>query len=146
VATAFARTCPSEVDTVLRLASAFAAGPVVVVAGADPSGADGLGCAAEAVAGTVARVPGPVADVELRDGEFGAVVVELDAVAGSLDATVTGPALPGVADADPPAVEPAGSGRRSGCAETAGSAASARIPHTLRIAIDARISISFLMS
>jgi hypothetical protein len=146
VATAFARTCPSEVDTVLRLASAFAAGPVVVGAGADPSGADGLGCAAEAVAGTVARVPGPVADVEPRDGEFGAVVVELDAVAGSLEATVTGPALPGVADADPPAVEPAGSGRRSGCAETAGSAASARIPHTLRIAIDARISISFLMS
>ena len=42
VATASARTRESDVETLLRLPSAFADGPDVVVAGADPSGADGL--------------------------------------------------------------------------------------------------------
>ena len=146
LATAFARTCPSEVDTLLRLASAFAVGPLVVGAGADPSGAEGLGCDAEAVVGTVALVPGPVAEVEPRAGAFGAPVFELEAVIGSLDATVAGPALPPLTEADPPAVEPAGSGRTSGCAETVGSWANARFPHTLRIAMTARIWSSFLIS
>jgi len=59
-------------------------------------------------------VPGPVADVEPPDGEFGAALFEVEAVTGSLDATVAGPALPGVADAEPPAVEPFGSGWRIG--------------------------------
>jgi len=59
-------------------------------------------------------VPGPVADVEPLDGEFGAALFELEAATGSLDATVAGPALPGVADAEPPVVEPLGSGSRIG--------------------------------
>jgi len=112
VAIAFARTRESEVETVVRLASAFAVGPVVVGAGADPSGADGLGC--DAVNGAVALVPGPVADVEPRDGAFGPVVFELDAVIGWLVAIVAGPALPPFAEADPPAVELCVSGRTSG--------------------------------
>jgi hypothetical protein len=146
VATAFARTCPSEVDTLLRLASALAVGPVLVGAGADPSGAERSGCDAEAVVGTVARVPGPAAEVDPRVGAFGDPLFELDAVIGSLDATLAGPALPGVADVDPPAVEPAGSGRTSGCAETVGSWANARFPHTLSIAMTARNWSSFLIS
>jgi hypothetical protein len=77
---------------------------------------------------------------------FGEAVFELDAVIGSLDTTVAGPALPPLAEADPPAVEPAGSGRMSGCTETVGSWARARIPHTLRIATTARSWSSFLIS
>jgi hypothetical protein len=63
VAMAFARTRESDVETVDRLASAFADGPDVV--GADPSGADGLGCDADALVGAVALVPGPVAVIQL---------------------------------------------------------------------------------
>ena len=114
VAIAFALTRESDVDTLDRLASASAAGPDVVGAGVDPSGAEGFGCDAEALAGTVALVPGPVADVEPPDGEFGAAVFELEAVTGSLDVTVAGPALPGVTDAEPPAVDPFGSGWMTG--------------------------------
>jgi hypothetical protein len=144
VATAFARTRESEVETVVRLASAFADGPDVVGAGADPSGADGLDC--DAVVGAVARVPGPVAEVEPREGAYGPVVFELDAVIGSLDTTVAGPALPPFAEADPPAVELCVSGRTSGCAERAGPSARARCPHTLRRAITAMSSSTFLIS
>ena len=43
VAIAFARTRESEVETLDRLASAFADGPEVVGVGVDPSGADGSG-------------------------------------------------------------------------------------------------------
>jgi len=130
---AFARTRESEVETLLRLASAFADGPLVV--GADPSGEEGLGCAAIAFVGAVAVVPGPFAEVEPRVGEFGAVVFELDAVIGWLDVTVAGPALPPVAEADPPAVDPLGSGRTSGCAENAGLSARATFPKTSRSAM-----------
>ena len=146
VATVFARMRESDVETLDRLASAFAAGPDVVGAGADPSGAEGLGCDADADVGALALVPGPLAEIQLRAGAFGAPVFELDAVIGSLDATVAGPAPPPLAEADPPAVEPAGSGRTSGCTETTGSAAKARAPHTLRIATTARSWSSFLIS
>jgi len=54
----------------------------------------------------VARVPGAVAEVEPCDDVPGAAVFELEAVTGSLEAIVAGPTVPGVADADPPAVEP----------------------------------------
>lgn len=144
VATAFARTRESDVETLDRLVSAFADGPDVV--GDDPSGADGLGCDADAVVGTVALVPGPVVEIQLLAGALGEPVFELDAMIGSLDATVAGPALPPLAEADPPAVEPAGSGRTSGCTETAGSSARARVPHTLRIAMTTTSSSSFLIS
>jgi hypothetical protein len=110
VAIAFARTRESEVDTLDRLASAFADGPEVVGVGVDPSGADGFGWEAVAFVGAVARVPGAVADVEPREDVPGAALFELDAPIGSVDATVAGPTLPGVADAEPPAVEPFGSG------------------------------------
>ena len=146
MAIAFARTRESEVETLDRLASAFADGPDVVGAGADPSGAEGLGCDADADVGALALVPGPLAKIQLRAGAFGAPVFEVDAVIGSLDVTVAGPALPPLAEADPPAVEPAGSGRTSGCTETTGSAARASVPHTLRIAMTAMSSNSFLMS
>jgi hypothetical protein len=144
VASRCARACESEAETVLRLVSAFAVGPDVV--GADPSGACGSGCDVMAFIGTVAVVPGPVAVVELLEGPLGEVLVELDAVIGSLDATVAGPALPPSAEADPPTVEPAGSGRTSGCAETDGSSACAYVPHTLRSAMTAMSSSSFLIS
>jgi len=146
VAIALARTRESDVETLERLASAFADGPDVVGAGADPSGAEGLGCDADADVGALALVPGPLAKIQLRAGAFGAPVLEVDAVIGSLDVTVAGPALPPLAEADPPAVEPAGSGRTSGCTETTGSAARASVPHTLRIAMTAMSSNSFLMS
>jgi len=51
-------------------------------------------------------VPGAVAEVEPCDDVPGAAVFELEAVTGSLEAIVAGPTVPGVADADPPAVEP----------------------------------------
>jgi hypothetical protein len=116
-----------------------------VGAAADPSGAEGFGCEADALVGTVALVPGPVADVEPPDGEFGAALFELVAVTGSLDAMVAGPALPGVADAEPPAVEPLGSGCMVGCAESAGLSASAWSADTLSNASTAMISSSFLI-
>jgi hypothetical protein len=144
VAIAFARTRESEVETVVRLVSAFADGPDVVGAGADPSGADGLGC--DAAIGAVAVVPGPVADVEPREGVLGPVVFELDAVIGSLDATVAGPAVPPVAEADPPAVELWVSGRTSGCAVRAGPSARARAPQAFRRTITMTSSRSFLIS
>lgn len=146
VATAFTRTREPEVETLLRLVSALAAGPDVVGVGADPSGVDGLGCDADPVAGTVALVPGPAAEVEPRAGAFGAAVFELDAVIGSLVAMVAGPALPPLADADPPAVDPAGSGWRFGSAETVGSAASAPFPQTPSKAMTAMSSSSFFIS
>jgi hypothetical protein len=110
VAIAFARTRESEVDTLDRLASAFADGPEVVGVGVDPSGADGFGWETAAFVGAVARVPGAVADVDPREDVPGAALFELDTPTGSLDAMVAGPTLPGVADAEPPAVEPFGSG------------------------------------
>lgn len=144
VATAFARTREPEVETLLWLASAFADGPDTV--GADPSGgAFGSGSDGDAVVGTVAVVPGPVAVVEPLEGPLGDVAFELDAVIGSLEEKVAVPASPPLAEADPPAVEPAGSGRMSGCAETVGSSASARVPHTLRSAMTTMSSSSFLI-
>jgi hypothetical protein len=143
-ASAIARTRESEAVTLVRLVSASAAGPDVV--GADPSGAEGFGCDADAPVGTVASVPGPVAEVEPCAGDPGAPVFELEAVTGSLDATVAGPASPPVADADPPTVELCGSGRTSGCADNAGPSASAWKPTTLSSAITATSSSSFLIS
>jgi hypothetical protein len=139
VATTFAWTRESDIETLLRLASAFADGPDVVGVGADPSGADGSGCDADALAGTVAVVPGPVAVVEPLEGPFGVPVFELEMVTGSLEETVAGPALPPVAEADPPAAEePWGSGLRSGCAETTGPSASAEFPNSPRSAMTAK--------
>lgn len=112
VAIAVARTPESVIETLVWLASAPAEGPDVV--GADPSGAEGSGCDADPVIGTVAVVPGPVAVVEPCVGVLAPVVFELPAVIGSLDATVAGPASPPFAVADPPTVELCGSGRASG--------------------------------
>jgi len=122
-ASAFTRTRESETVTSLSLASASAVGPDVV--GVDPSGAEGFGCDADALVGTFASVPGPLAEVEPCAGEPGAAVFELEAVTGSLEVTVAGPALPPVADADPPTVDPCVSGRTSGSADSAGPSASA---------------------
>lgn len=109
VATAFARTRESEVETLLWLVSAFSDGPDVV--GVDPSGADGSGSEdADAVVGTVAVVPGPLAEVEPLAAPSGSVVFVLDAVIGSLDETVAGPLSPPLAEADPPTVELSGPG------------------------------------
>ena len=121
----FARTRESAMDTLDRLASAFAAGPEVSGLGVDPSGADGFGFEALAFIGTVAVVPGPVAVVVPCPVVPGAAEFELEAVTGWLNATVAGPALPGVADAEPPAVEPCVPGSITGCADTAGLSASA---------------------
>jgi hypothetical protein len=145
LAIAFARTPRSVLETLVRLASAAADGPDVVGAGGDPLGADGFGCDADAPVGTLARVPGPLAVVEPRAADPGAVF-ELDALTGSLDDTVAGPTLPGTADADPPAAGACGSGRSSGCAESAGPSASARRPKTLKSAITATSSMIFLIS
>jgi hypothetical protein len=56
----------------------------------------------------------PVAEVDPFVGVLGPVVLELVAVTGSLDATVAGPALPPLAEVDPPMVELCVSGRTSG--------------------------------
>jgi hypothetical protein len=146
VATATTRTLESEVETLVWLASASAAGPDVVVAGTDPSGVDGSGCDADAVVGTLAVVPGPLADVEPLAGAFGPAVLELDAVIGSLDSNVAGPASPPLAEADPPAVEPCGSGWMFGCADNAGPSASAGPAQIHRSAMTAMSSSSFLIS
>lgn len=142
-ASASARTRESEVVTLVLLASTSATGPDVV--GVDPSGIDGFGWDADPPTGTLASVPGPVAVVEPLAVDPGVTVFELDAVTGSLDVTVAGPALPPVADADPPTVEPCGSGRTSGCAVSAGPSASASKAKTLSSAITATSSSSFLM-
>ena len=141
---AFPRTREFEAVTLLLLVSAFAAGPDVV--GVDPSGVEGFGCDADASVGTLATVPGPLADVEPRAADPGAAVFELEAVTGSLDATVAGPALPPVPEAEPPTVELCVSGRTSGWAESAGPSASARRQRTLSRAITATSSMSFLIS
>ncbi len=112
VATAVARISESVALTLVWLASASTVGPDVVAAGTDPSGADG--CDADPLTGTPADVPGPVAVVEPCVGVLGPVVLELVAVIGSLDATVAGPALPPLAEVDPPMVELWVSGRMSG--------------------------------
>ena len=78
----FARTCESDVDTLDRLASAFAPGPDVSGLGVDPSGADGFGFEAAALVGTVAVVPGAVAVVAPRPVVPGAAELELEAVTG----------------------------------------------------------------
>ena len=138
-ATRSARTRESDAEMLVLLVSAFADGPDVVAVGADPSGTDGSGSDVDAVAGTVAVVPGPVAVVALLDGPSGELVFELETVIGSLEATVAGPALPPVADAEPPAAdEPCGSGLTSGCADTPGLSASAEFPSTPTSAMTAR--------
>ena len=143
VATAFARTRESEVDTDDRLASALAVGPDVV--GAEPSGADVPGFDGDAVVGTVAVVPGPAAEVEPVAGLLGPAVFELDAVIGSLDAKVAGPALPPFAEAAPPACELCVSGLTSGCAVSVGLSAKARSPQTFRNATVRTRPNSFLI-
>jgi hypothetical protein len=145
IAIAFARSREFDVDTLVRLASASAVGPEVVGVGVDPSGAAGCGCDADADVGTVARVPGPLAEVELLEGAVEPVVLALDAVIGSLDETVAGPAAPGVTDADPPAVDRCGSGAMFGCADTEGGSASAGLAQTKRSAKTAMSSRSFLI-
>ena len=144
IAMRFTRARESETETVLLLASASVVGPDVVGVGVDPSGAEGSGCAVHAFVGAVAVVPGPVAVVVLPGWLFDPVVDELDAVTGWLELTVAGPALPPLADADPPTVELSWLGRTSGCADTFGGSASAMPPHTFRQAMTAVISRSFL--
>jgi hypothetical protein len=146
IAIRFARTRESEVDTVVRLASALAVGPEVVGVGVDPSGAAGSGCDADALVGTVAVVPGPVAEVVPLEGPVEPVVLLLDAVIGSLDEVVAGPASPGVTAADPPAVGRCGSGATFGCADTEGGSASAGLAQTTRSAKTAMSSMIFLIS
>lgn len=145
-AIALARTREFEVEALDRLASALADGPDVVGVGADPSGDDGSGGDAVARVGTVARVPGAVADDEPFVEVPGAALFELEAVTGSVEATLEGPTLPGLADADPPAVEPSVPGWTTGCAKSAGPSASAGIPVKSSSARRATSARSFLMS
>jgi hypothetical protein len=112
VAIALARIPESVALTLVWLASASAEGSDVVACGTDPSGADG--CDADPLTGALADVPGPVAEVEPCVGVLGPVVLEFVAVIGSLDPTVAGPALPPLAEVDPPMVELCVSGRTSG--------------------------------
>ena len=143
----FARTLESDTETSDSVASASADGPEVVGAATDPSGTEGSGSEVDAFVGAVAVVPGPVAVVELLEGPVEpGVVVELEAVIGLLGAKVAGPASPPPADAEPPAVEPWGPGRRSGSADAAGPSASARPADTFSSAITAISSSSFLIS
>lgn len=144
VAMRFTRARESDSETVLLLASASVVGPDVVGLGAEPSGAAGSGCAAHAFVGAVAVVPGPVAVVVLPGWVFEPVVFELDAVIGWVELTVAGPALPPLAEADPPTVESSWLGRTSGSAETVGGSARATPPHTFKQAMSAVISRSFL--
>ena len=127
----FARTRESDVETSEWLASAFAVGPEVVGAGAEPSGAEGSRLVADALVGTVAWVPGPDADIDPPDDELGAAVLELVAPIGSLELTLAGPTAPGDAEALPPAMDESVPGCRSGCADTVGPSALAR--HAVRL-------------
>jgi hypothetical protein len=124
VALVLARIRESDRDTLNWLASAFAAGPVLVADGTAGSGAVVFGCDRDAFAGALALVPGPLADD---------------------DATVAGPTLPPPAEADPPAVAPCGSGRTSGRAEIMGSSANATLPPRSRNAMTVMISSSLLI-
>jgi hypothetical protein len=145
VATASARTRESEAEMFVWLASAVAEGPDVAGVGVEPSGAAGSGSDADAVVGTVALVPGAVADVE-PDCPVEPSVFEPDTVIGSLDPTVAGPALPPLAEADPPAVEPPAPGWMFGCADTVGPSARAGRAPTQRSAMAAVSSTTFLIS
>ena len=124
--------------------SASAVGPVVVADGTAGSGAVVFGCDGDTFAGALAVVPGPLAADDPFAAPLGAAVVELDALTGSLIATVAGPMLPPLADAYPPAVEPCGSVRTSGSAEM-GSSANATLPPRLRSAMTVMISSSLLI-
>ena len=135
----------SDVETLLWLASALAAGPVVVADGTARSGAVVLGCAGDTFAGALAVVPGPLAEVDPAALPLGVPLVELEAVTGSLDATVAGPTVPPSTDADPPAVEPCGSGRTSGRTEIVGSSANATLPPRSRSAMTVMISSTLLI-
>jgi hypothetical protein len=145
LATASTRTRESDVETFVWLASTVADGPDVAGVGVEPSGAAGSGSDADAVVGTVALVPGAVADVE-PDCPVDPAVLELDVMIGSLDPTVAGPALPPLAEADPPAVEPFAPGWMFGCADTVGPSARAGCALTQRNAMAAVSSTSFLIS
>jgi hypothetical protein len=98
------------------------------------------------VVGTVAVVPGAVADVEPLDCPVEPAVLELVAVIGSLDPIVAGSALPPVAEADPPAVEPFAPGWMFGSADTVGPSARAGCAPTQRSAMAAVSSSSLLIS
>ena len=140
----------SVVVTFVRLASAVAAGPDVVGVDGDPLGADVLGCDAAAPVGTVTVVPGPLTDVDplevpLGAAAFGADEYMVEAVTGSLVATVAGPALPPSADALPPAVGPCGSGRTIGSTETAGPSASAMFPTSRSARTAMSVSTVFML-
>jgi hypothetical protein len=134
----------SDSETLVWLASAFAVGAVVVADGTAGSGAVVLGCDGDAFVGAVTVVPGPLAEADPLSVPLGVALVELDAVIGSLDATVAGPTSPLPADADPPAVDPCGSGRTSGCIEIVGSSANAMLPPRSRSATTVMISSSLL--
>src|SRR3954470_22059709 len=111
---AFTCTRESEIETVLRLASASAVGPDVAGTGVVPSGVAGSGCAVQERIGTIAALPGPVAVVVLPGDALDPAVFELEAVTGSLDETEAGPTVPPFAAADPPTVELSALGRTSG--------------------------------
>ena len=140
-----ALTRESDVETLVSLASASAVGPLVVVDGAAGSGAVVLGCDGDTFAGALAVVPGPLAEDDPPAGPLGEELVELDAVTGSLDATVAGPTFPPSAETDPPAVDPDGSGRTSGCAEIGRSSANATPPPRSSSAMTVMISISLFL-
>jgi hypothetical protein len=124
--------------------SASAVGPVVVADGTAGSGAVVFGCDGDAFTGALAVVPGPLAEDDPFAAPLGAAVVELEALTGSLDAKVAGPTLPPLVAADPPAVEPCGSVRKSGSAEM-GSSAKATLPPRLRIAMTVMIPSSLFI-
>src|SRR2546430_4652819 len=65
----------SDVETLLWLASALAAGPVVVADGTARSGVVVLGCAGDTFAGALAVVPGPPAEVDPAAGPLGVLLV-----------------------------------------------------------------------
>jgi hypothetical protein len=140
----FARAREFAVERLVRLASAFADGPVVVTEGTFASGAAVFGCAADAPAGALAAVPGPRADVAV-DGAPGAAVVEVDAVTGSLGAKAAGPIVPRSAETVPPTSGLCGSGCTTGVPVTVGVAASDAPPPRKRIAPTVRISSSLFI-
>jgi hypothetical protein len=145
VACVRALTRESDVETLVSLASASAVGPVVVVDGAAGSGAVVVGCDGETFAGALTVVPGPPAEDDSAAAPLGEAFVELDAVRGSLDVRVAGPTLPPSAEADPPAVEPCGSGCTSVSTEIGRSSAKATPPPRSSSAMTAMISSSLLM-
>jgi hypothetical protein len=126
----------SDVETVVRLVSASAVGPLVFGSGAVASGADG-DAVVDPAAGALALAPGPLAVVDAFDLPLGAGVVPLESVTGSLDEMTAGPSAPPLAVAVPPAAGRSGLGRTSGWSNSPGSPASATLPPRFRNAMTA---------